>query len=63
MPLYARITIDKKRTEFAIKRWIEPANWDEKKNKALGKKTLAKELNDYIASIRSQVYQHHRSLL
>lgn len=28
-PIYARITIDRKRATFAIKRYVHPNEWDE----------------------------------
>ena len=34
-PIYARITVDGQRVEISLKRWINPTNWDTKKEKAI----------------------------
>lgn len=62
-PIYARITIDRKRAEFAIKRYINPNEWDENTGGTTGRRTEARELNAYMKAIQTRLYQHHRELL
>jgi len=61
-PVYARITIDGKRSEISIKRSIDPDRWDVKKGIAKGTKEESKMLNDYIEHVRNQLYDCYREL-
>ncbi len=62
IPIYLRITVDGKRTDFSIKRSITESNWDPKRTKAKGKSKTSIELNSYIDSIRMQIYRHQKEL-
>jgi len=60
--IYLRITIDGKRAEFAINRFIEEDKWDAKSGYAIGTKESTRSLNTYIDILRSRVYEAHREL-
>ncbi len=62
-PIYARITINEVRTEFSIKRFIEPDKWVNKAGYAKGNSEEIKMLNTHISTVRSQLFQHHNRLL
>ena len=62
-PIYASITINEVRTEFSIKRFIEPDKWVNKAGYAKGNTEEIKTLNTHIATVRSQLFQHQNRLL
>lgn len=62
-PIYARITINEVRTEFSTKRFIEPDKWVNKAGYAKGSTEEIKALNNHIASVRTQLFQHHTKLI
>ena len=63
IPIYLRITIDGKRSEFAINRLIEEDKWDVKSGYAIGTKESARSLNTYIDVLRNRIYEAQRELL
>lgn len=63
VPIYLRITIDGKRTEFSIKRFIDPDRWNNSAGKAMGTNDDSKELNDYIDVIRKKIKKAHKELI
>jgi len=58
-----RITINGRRSELALHRYIDPDKWDSKKGYAKGKNPFARQLNAYIDLLRSRVYSSQRELL
>jgi site-specific recombinase XerD len=56
-PLYVRITIDGKRTEFSSKKFINPKQWEAKMMKMKGNTEEARSINSYLESIKSKVNQ------
>jgi len=63
LPIYLRITIDGKRTEISTKRTIEIKKWSIEANKAIGRTEDIRELNAYLDSLVSKVYQCQRDLI
>jgi len=61
-PVYARITVNGKRSEFSIKRSVKPNLWDTSRNKAKGNSQSSGLLNDYINSIQGQIFSHQQDL-
>jgi site-specific recombinase XerD len=61
-PVYLKITINGKSAELSINRDIPPKLWDTSRNQAKGSSKEAQELNDYITSIRGQIFVHQRTL-
>ncbi len=61
-PVYLRITSNGDSSEISIKRSIKPSLWDTTRNKAKGASPEAAELNDYITSVRGQLFIHQREL-
>lgn len=62
VPVYLRINHNSTNTEISIKRSIKPEAWDATKNKAKGNSPEAKEINDYINSIRGQLFNIQKEL-
>ncbi len=63
MPIYARITVSGKRAEFSLQRYVDPADWDDKKGKPYGRQATGREVITFMESVRARVYQHHRDIL
>lgn len=63
VPIYLRITIDGKAAEIAVKRYIDPAKWDNKLQKAIGNSKEVKMLNAYFKTFEHQVYDFHYQML
>lgn len=61
-PIYLRITVNGKSTELSIKRSIRPVLWDTTRNKCKGSSDEAKALNDYLDSVRGQLYTHQQTM-
>ena len=61
-PVYLRITTNGDSSEISIKRSIKPSLWDTTRNKAKGASPEAAVLNDYISSVRGQLFMHQREL-
>jgi len=62
-PIYARITINEVRTEFSIKRLIEPDKWINKAGIAKGNTEDIKNLNAHILAVRAKLFHHFNRLL
>jgi site-specific recombinase XerD len=61
-PIYMRVTVNGNRSEISIKRSILPKLWDTTRNKAKGNSKDSQSLNDYLNSVRGQVYSHQQVL-
>jgi site-specific recombinase XerD len=61
-PVYLRLTLNGDTAEISLKRCIKPTLWDTTRNKAKGTSPEAAELNDYITSVRGQLFMHQREL-
>jgi integrase len=64
LPIYLRLTIDGERTEFSTQREIDPAKWNAKKGRAIAtKKEETRQLNSFLETMQSQIYEAQRALL
>ena len=61
--IHARITVDGKRTEFSLKRSINPANWNQVKGCAKGNKEEFRSLNNYLEQVRRRILECREELL
>lgn len=61
-PICLRITVNGKRAEVQIKRSIEVSRWNAKKECANGKERKYQELNHYLETVRTKVFQIHCQL-
>jgi len=62
LPVYARITIDSKRIELAVKQLIDPVNWNESRGMVKGNKEELKVLNKYLEQLRASYVQCYREM-
>lgn len=63
LSIYARITINQKRSEISLKRCIPVYNWDNSKNRARGNTAEIRILNNYLDHVYSQLLDCHKQLL
>lgn len=61
-PVYMRLTLNGENAEISLKRSIKPSLWDTTRNKAKGTSPEASEVNDYLTSVRGQLFMHQREL-
>ncbi len=62
-PIYARITVDGKRSDITLKRNIEEANWNGAKGMAKGKSEEIRTLNTYLEQVRSRLVECYQEIL
>lgn len=60
--LYARVTINGKRTNIGLKRKVDIDLWDTENKKAKGKTKEAKEINDCINLVQSRLFNIYQDL-
>jgi site-specific recombinase XerD len=63
VPIYMRVTINGKRAEMAIHRFIDPVYWNNDSGVPRGTKNEIKQLSEYLSLMRSKVYQTQKSLI
>lgn len=61
-PIFMRLTLSGARVESQLKRRILPQNWDQKKERAIGKDAISIEINRYLESIRARIYSIQRNI-
>ena len=61
-PLYARITVNGKRIDISLKRKILLQLWDSTKKKARGNSREARQINQYLAQVQTQLFQCYQDL-
>lgn len=61
--VYARITVNGKRSEISLKSKVSPNNWDEVKGKAKGKREEIIKLNNHIERVRSLITDAYHQLI
>ena len=63
VPIYVRITLNGFRTEFSIKRTVEPLKWISSAGVVKGNSEDCKSLNAFLATVRLRLNEHYRALL
>ncbi len=63
VPIYMRITVNHKRSELALQRYVDPDKWNTSGGAAKGTKSETRELNEFLDLQRSKVYAAQRELL
>ncbi|GEO10042.1 site-specific integrase [Segetibacter aerophilus] len=61
--VYARITIDRKRIELAVRQFVDRSDWNEAKGIAKTKKEELKVLNNYLEQMRASFVACYREML
>jgi hypothetical protein len=63
VPIYLRLTIDGHRIEKSIQRECDPSKWDSRSGKVIGTNKEARQLNNYLDTVQTQIYEAQRFLL
>lgn len=63
LSIYARITINGKRTEISLKRSVPVNHWDVSKGRARGSAQNLRKLNNYLDQVYGQILEGHMQLL
>lgn len=63
IPIYMRITLNGKRAEMAIHRYIDPEHWNNTASVPRGTKNEIKNLQEFLNLQRSKVYQAQKDLI
>ncbi|MFA5973270.1 MAG: site-specific integrase [Lentimicrobiaceae bacterium] len=62
VPIYARITVNKQRSEFAISRFVEADEWNVEIDRVMSTSKSAKEINSYLDLIKSNLLLKKREM-
>lgn len=62
MPIYMRLTIDGLRVEISTQRECDPAKWNKKSERVIGKKEEINRLNNHLDTLLSEVYVAEKDL-
>ncbi|PKQ45199.1 site-specific integrase [Confluentibacter flavum] len=63
LSIYARITVNGKRSEISLKRHVQQKNWDSSKNRGRGSSYPIQTLNKYLDQEYSRLLDCHKQLL
>jgi integrase len=62
-PIYARITVDRKRAEISLKRSLKVTYWDTRSKRANWRVPEGKALNTYLDQVYAKLLECHKQLL
>ena len=62
IPVYARIIINGKSSEFGLQRNVNPDGWDSQKGRAIPNSKQNKELNNYLEAVKGNIFVKKREL-
>ncbi|MBX3165118.1 MAG: site-specific integrase [Bacteroidetes bacterium] len=63
VPVYMRVTINGERLEISTKRYVEESKWIVSAGKLKGNSEEARITNEYLDTLKAQVYQHQTNLI
>lgn len=63
MPIYMRVSVGGKRTEFTTQREWDPIKWNSSACRARGTKESSKELNAFLDALQTKVYEAQKKLV
>ena len=61
-PLYARITVDRKKLNISLKRRIETRLWNAQKQRIKGNSQTARDINSFLDDVYSKLFQYDQEL-
>ena len=62
-PIYVRVTVNGKRSDFSSKRSIDASKWNKSKARAKGTNENTRTLNTYLDTLKQKLYDSHQHLL
>src|SRR5690606_26576254 len=60
--IYARVTVNKKRVNISLKQKVSLNLWDAKMKRAKGSSIGARQINQYLAQVQTQLFQCYQDL-
>jgi site-specific recombinase XerD len=60
--IYARVTVNQKRVNISLKRKVFLNLWNSKKQKVIGNSMEARQINQYLSQVQSQLFQCYQDL-
>lgn len=63
LAIYARITVNGRRTEISLKRYVSVNDWDTSKGRGRGNSYPIKQLNAYLDEVYTQILKAHKVLV
>lgn len=60
--IYARVTVNKKRIEIALKQTVDPLLWNGSKGCVEGNKEVARKINPYIEEVRYKLMEAYQEM-
>ncbi len=61
-PIYARIVVNKTRSEIALKQYVSRSDWNESKGTVKSKTNELKKVNNYLEEVRSKLFNYYLQL-
>jgi len=61
-PLYARITVEKKRVEISLKQMAPIEKWDKRSQQVKGRSFESKQINNYLEQCKAQLFNCYSDL-
>ncbi len=61
-PLYARITVDRKKLNISLKRKVDTRLWNANKQRIKGNSQTVRDLNQYLDEVHSKLFQCYQEL-
>lgn len=62
-PIYVRLTVNKEIVHFALKQWINPQQWDNRRGAGKGKAESIRDLNLLLDQVRLALSNSFQALL
>lgn len=62
LSIYARVTVDGRRVEISLKRWIKPGDWNGSKGMAKGSREEIKSLNHYLDEVQARIMECYQEM-
>ena len=62
-PIYVRVTVNGKRSDFSAKRSIDTSKWNKSKARSRGTNENSRALNTYLDTLQQKLYDSHQHLL
>lgn len=62
LPTYARVTVDGRRVEISLKRWIKLGDWNGSKGMAKGSREEIKSLNHYLDEVQARIMECYQEM-
>jgi integrase len=62
VPIYLRVTVNRKMKSMALHQSIEPELWSIQGNRAIGNSKKARDVNSNLESVRSTLFEHFKYL-